>query len=88
MVRYRVELTPAAVRDLKKLDRQTQEQLGRAIDGLAGNPRPRAVKALQGDSSIFRLRSGVFRILYRIEDRELLILVIRMGHRSDVYRAG
>jgi mRNA interferase RelE/StbE len=86
MARYRVELTPAAVRDLKKLDRRTQEQVGKAIDGLAGNPRPRGVKALQGDPSILRLRSGVFRILYRIEDREILILVIRIGHRKDVYR--
>jgi len=86
MARYRVEFTPAAARDLKKLDRQTQKRLSSVIDGLSENPRPNGVKALQGDSSILRIRSGAYRILYRIEDRVLMIVIIRIGHRKDVYR--
>ena len=87
MARYRVELTPAALRDLKKLDQQIQKRLSSAIDRLAENPRLRGAKALQGDSSILRFRSGTYRILYQIDDRKLLILIIRLGHRKDVYRA-
>ena len=86
MARYRVEFTPAAARDLKKLDRQTQKRLSGVIDGLGENPRPNSVVALQGDSSILRIRSGAYRILYRIEDRVLMIIIIRIGHRKDVYR--
>ena len=86
MARYRVEFTPAAARDLKKLDRQAQKRLSSVIDGLSENPRPNGVKALQGDSSILRIRSGAYRILYRIEDRVVMIVIIRIGHRKDVYR--
>jgi len=86
MARYRVEFTPAAARDLKKLDRQTQKRLSSVIDGLSENPRPNGVKGLLGDSSILRIRSGACRILYRIEGRVLMIVIIRVGHRKDVYR--
>ncbi len=85
---YTVQLKPAAERDLKKVkDQAVLHRLVRAIDGLATNPRPPNVKALQGNNSILRIRVGDYRILYTIEDTALLVLVIRIGHRREVYRA-
>ena len=84
---YTVQLKPAAERDVKKIkDRAVLTRIARAIDGLATNPRPPNVKALEGDSSILRIRVGDYRILYTIENTALLVLVIRIGHRREVYR--
>jgi mRNA interferase RelE/StbE len=84
---YEVQLKPAAERDLKKIkDKAVLRQIAKAIDGLRTNPRPANVKALQGDTSILRIRVGDYRILYTIQDGALLVLVIRIGHRRDVYR--
>jgi mRNA interferase RelE/StbE len=85
---YRVELKPAAERDLKKIKDQTAlRRIVHAIDGLATNPRPAGAHALQSeDASILRIRVGDYRILYTIEDKALLVLVIRVRHRRDVYR--
>jgi mRNA interferase RelE/StbE len=58
----------------------------RKIDALATNPRPRGVGKLAGEDGILRVRIGEFRILYRIEDAALLVLIIRVGHRREVYR--
>ena len=84
---YTVHLKPAAERDLKKIkDQAVLRRIAAAIDGLTTNPRPPSVKALQGDPSILRIRVGDYRILYTIEDAVLLVLVVRIGHRRDVYR--
>jgi mRNA interferase RelE/StbE len=53
---------------------------------LAVHPRLPGVKKLQGESNLFRLRSGNYRIIYSIEDVRLIVLVIRIGHRRDAYR--
>ncbi len=76
-------------RDLKKIkDRAVLRRIAGAIDGLAANPRPPGAKALRGDSSILRIRIGDYRIFYTVEDAVLLVLVVRIGHRRDVYRGG
>lgn len=83
---YTVQLKPAAERDLKKIkDQAILRRIAGAIDALATNPRPPNAKALQGDNSILRIRVGDYRILYTIEDA-LLVLVVRIGHRREVYR--
>ena len=83
---YRVELRPAALRDLRKLEPAIRGRVGVAIDQLAQNPRPVGVEKLQGQENRYRVRVGEYRVLYEIEDRVLLVLVIRIGHRRDVYR--
>ena len=87
MAAYVVQLKPAAERDLKKVkDQAILRRLVRAIDGLAINPRPSGVTRLQGDTAILRIRVGDYRIPYTVEDAAVLVLVIRVGHRRDVYR--
>jgi mRNA interferase RelE/StbE len=84
---YTIQFKPAAERDLKRIkDRAVLRRIAGAIDGLAANPRPRNAKVLQGASSILRIRVGDYRILYTIEDAVLLVLVVRIGRRREVYR--
>lgn len=84
---YRVELAPAAVRNLKKLDRVAQRRIRAAIDLLADEPRPPAAKQLVGQPhGTLRVRTGDYRIVYEVHDAVFLVLVIRIGHRRDIYR--
>lgn len=82
---YRVELLPSAARELRKLERTTQARVVRRIDRLVNDPRAGAVK-LRGADDVWRVRVGEHRVLYRIEDAALVVLVIAIGHRRDVYR--
>lgn len=83
---YRIELTARAYRDFKKLPKHVQAQVASRIDGLATDPRPAGAKKLAESEGIYRLRSGNYRILYRIEDDVLLILVLAIGDRREIYR--
>lgn len=85
--RYTITFKPEAARNLKKIkDRRMLSRLVDAIAELADDPRPVGVKALQGDASILRLRVGDYRVLYTVADKELIVAVVTLGHRRDVYR--
>ncbi|MFO8013779.1 MAG: type II toxin-antitoxin system RelE/ParE family toxin [Phycisphaerae bacterium] len=83
---YRVELKPSAARALKRVPRRDRRRIARRIDALAQNPRPKAARKLSGAEAIYRVRAGDYRILYQIQDDVLLVLVVRIGHRREVYR--
>ena len=83
---YRIELRPSAVRELEKLDNRERQRVGRKISELAHNPRPSGAKKLQGEGGWWRVRVGDYRIIYAIEDARLVVLVVRVGHRREVYR--
>ncbi|MEX2316276.1 MAG: type II toxin-antitoxin system RelE/ParE family toxin [Pirellulales bacterium] len=85
---YRVELIPAAVRQMSKLPRRDQQRIRDAIDELSQNPRPQGAKKLTGLKNVWRVRAGDYRVLYEIHDDRLVVLVIRVAHRKDVYRKG
>ncbi len=85
-VAYTVEFRPSALRDLKALSGEVLQRVARKIDALAENPRPQGVEKLSGSESAYRLRVGDYRILYEIRDRLLLVAVIRIRHRREVYR--
>lgn len=84
MTEYRIELRPAAARALRKLDPQIRPRIQGAIALLARDPRPPAARALQGRPG-FRIRVGDYRIIYTIADDVLLVVVVTIGHRRDVY---
>jgi mRNA interferase RelE/StbE len=84
-VTYEVRLAPAAVRQLRKLDPPGRRRVQAAIDLLTEDPRPPGSRQLIGGSGEWRVRTGDFRIIYDIRDRELLVLVVKVGHRRDVY---
>lgn len=81
---YEIELRPAAVRALKRIDRQDRGRIQGAIALLAANPRPPGAKALRGQDGL-RIRVGPYRILYTIQDSRLLVVIVTLGHRRDVY---
>jgi mRNA interferase RelE/StbE len=83
-VSYRIELRPAAVRALKKVDHQDRDRIRGAIALLGENPRPPGAKALQGRNGL-RVRVGNHRIIYTIDDDVLVVAVVTLGHRRDVY---
>ena len=83
---YRVEVAPAAVRQLRKLDRVARRRVQAAIELLAEQPRPSGAKKLVGGDGEWRVRTGDYRIVYEIRDEVLVILVVAVGHRRDIYR--
>lgn len=84
--RYSIAYKPSAVKALRKLDRQHQQAIITAIEALAHQPRPDGVKKLQGGEGEYRLRVGSYRVIYDINDNELIVLVLHLGHRKDIYR--
>ena len=85
MSRYRIEVRPAAVRALRKLDPAVRPRIEGAIALLAEDPRPPASRPLRGRPG-YRVRVGDYRILYTIHGDVLLVVLITVGHRRDVYR--
>lgn len=82
---YEIELTRAAAREFKKLERTVQVRLKDAIDALADDPRPGGVKKLAGEDNLWRVRVGDYRIIYSIYEDRLIVLVVRLRHRKDAY---
>lgn len=82
---YRIEVTPRAARQLRKFDAGARRRLQGAIELLATDPRPPGAKKLVGGEGEWRVRTGDYRIIYEIHDGRLLVLVLAVGHRRDVY---
>ncbi len=84
---YRIEISPAAGRDLDKLkgriNRQDFEHLREALNGLAHQPRPQGVRKIKGLENAYRIRLGSFRIVYDIYDDILLILILQVSRRNE-----
>jgi mRNA interferase RelE/StbE len=83
---YRIEFAPAAARDFAALPRSVQARLRPRIDALVVDPRPPGVEHLAGGDDLYRIRVGDDRVVYSIADDVLLVLVVRIGHRRDIYR--
>jgi mRNA interferase RelE/StbE len=84
LVVYRIEFVPAAARQMRNLDPPVRRRLDAAIQALRADPRPPACKKLSGREE-YRIRVGDYRILYEVEDTVLRVLVVKVGHRRDVY---
>lgn len=83
---YRIEFVKKAVKQFKTLSSQEQKRIKAKIDTLANEPRPNGVVKLSGKDNLYRIRVGDYRIIYSIKDTQLLILVVKIGNRRDVYR--
>jgi mRNA interferase RelE/StbE len=83
---YAVELLPSAARELAKIGRPIQHRIAGRIDRLSLEPRGGGAIKLRGPGELWRVRVGDYRIVYRIEDERLVVLIIRIGHRREVYR--
>ncbi|MCY3023804.1 MAG: type II toxin-antitoxin system RelE/ParE family toxin [Planctomycetota bacterium] len=83
---YRIEYRPAFERAFRKLPAEVQSRVAPKISALADNPRPHGCVKMAGPEDLYRLRVGEYRIIYEIHDEVLVVLVIRIGHRREVYR--
>lgn len=81
-----MQLVPAAVRQLRKLPPDARRRIQAAIELLAETPRPAGAKKLSGSSGDWRVRTGDYRIIYEIRDAQLIVLVVALGHRRDIYQ--
>jgi len=84
--RYRIEFLKTAKKELAKLPKQVQKRISAKIDALLLDPYPPDSKKLKNGDGRFRIRVGDYRIIYRLEDEKLVILVIKIDHRRDVYK--
>lgn len=83
---YTVRITRPAKQALRKIDRKDQQRIAARINQLAADPRPEGTRKLSGEQDLYRVRVGDYRVIYQVEDQALVVLVIRIGHRRDVYR--
>jgi mRNA interferase RelE/StbE len=83
---YAVELKPQAAKFIAAQPKKMQRQLIAHIEALAVNPRPAGSKVLYAKEKLYRIRSGNYRIIYQIQERKLLVIVVRVAHRKDIYR--
>jgi mRNA interferase RelE/StbE len=81
---YRILIKPSAARELEQVPRADRLRIVQRIRLLADDPRPPGCEKLSGDDK-YRVRQGNYRIIYAIHDRELIVLVVKIGHRKDVY---
>ena len=82
---YRIEISRKAQRELKKLPRDAQERIKVVIDSLAIDPRPSGCRKMVNEDRAYRIRVGVYRVIYEIFDDVLVVEVVRLGHRQGVY---
>ncbi len=83
---YRIVLSPVAKKALERLPPSIQNRLSAKIFALAENPRPPGVKFLESAKGNLRLRAGDYRVVYQVEDDLLLVRIVKVGHRSEIYR--
>jgi len=86
VAKYRILIKPSAVKEIEAISpkKDRQSVVGR-ISKLADHPRPQGCEKLSGQDK-YRIRQGPYRIVYSIEDQDLIIYVVKVGHRKDVYR--
>ncbi len=85
MARYSIVVRKSVSKDLDRIPKKDAQRIIKAIGALSDDPRPPQSKKPSGDQK-YRLRCGVYRILYEIQDNQLIICVVRVRHRRDVYR--
>ena len=87
MARYRVLIKTSAAREIEAVDQKKDRQrIVARVRSLGEEPRPHGSEKLAGENERYRLRVGRYRVIYSIEDKDLLVFVVRIAHRKDVYR--
>ena len=85
MASYNIEIKKSASKELSKLPKKELKSVINKIKNLSADPRPTGSKKLSGDEK-YRVRVGNHRVLYTIEDEKLVIYIVKVGHRKDIYK--
>ena len=83
---YTVQFTTSALREFSALERVDQRRVAIRIDALANNPFPSGSKKMKGEPDHYRIRVGDYRVIYRVDGMRVIVLIVKIGHRRDVYR--
>lgn len=83
---YRIEVKKSAAKTLKKIPKADRKRIVDKIDNLAKSPPNPDITKMKGNNPFYKVRIGDYRIVYEIQDEVLLILIIKIGHRKDIYR--
>jgi mRNA interferase RelE/StbE len=86
MTQYDIEISNTAEKQLKKLNPEDQRRVVRAILDLAYEPHPLGSRKLSGYDDVFRIRVGSYRVIYSVSGNRLVVIILKIGHRKDVYR--
>ena len=87
MASYRIEVSATAEKQIRGLGRDDQLRVLRAIRALGGEPTPPGSRKVRGFEDVFRIRVGNYRVLYRIVGRRLVVIILKVGHRREIYRS-
>lgn len=87
-MRYEIIIKPTAEKSLNRVPWPAGRRIADALEELRNNPRPDGCVKLAGDENLWRIRVGDYRLVYEIHEKRLLVLVVRIGHRKDIYRKG
>ncbi len=85
MAKYRITIKKSAAKELEAIPKKDLQRIIKRIQSLAENPRPRGSKKLSGQEQ-YRIRQGDYRIVYSIKDKDLLVDIVKIGHRREIYR--
>jgi mRNA interferase RelE/StbE len=83
---YRIEVSATAEKQLRRLPVADQVRVVRAVQLLGTEPHPRGCRKLAGYEDVFRIRVGIYRVIYSVDDETIVVVVLKVGHRKDVYR--
>ena len=86
MAFYKIEWKHSAEKELRKLGKTTIQRIIKVVENLSSNPYPVGSRKLQSSEHLYRIRVGDYRVVYSVENNILLIEVIRVGHRKDIYK--
>jgi mRNA interferase RelE/StbE len=87
MASFRIEVSATAEKQIRKLRREDQLRVLRAIQPLATEPTPPGSRKIRGYDDVYRIRVGNYRVLYHVAGRRLLIIILKIGHRREIYRS-
>jgi len=82
---YEIEYAKSVLKDIRKIAPTSLIRIQKSISQLKSNPYPIGVKKLSGNENIYRIRIGVYRVIYSVQDHKLVILILKIAHRKDVY---
>ncbi len=86
MAHYNLEISRTAEKQLRRLPPEAQKRLANAMLALANDPFPPGSRGLAGHESVFRIRVDIYRVLYSVIQTQLIVIILKVGHRKDVYR--
>ncbi len=86
MAEYKIKISATAEKSLRKIPKKDLSKIIDSVKSLSINPYPDGCRKLEGEENIYRIRQGTYRIIYEIHKNILSILVLKIGHRKDIYR--